>query len=856
MATDLNNIPKNFILSSPESIRKKILDRLVDYEELNGVDLSKTQFFSYMIDVMSMLSSDNANSLSLSKKESYLITANLPSSVYNWSSYLSYKKDFAKPAEVDCLLSIPLAFTSDIIFKIDYFTKFKADKIIFTNPEEYFTFKYDHITKVLAGTAVNENTVRNLKIIIQDDIAYTVIPLKQLEKTEEEVYIPYDLQIYQPYYFTMSYDNKISDIKLFIKEDEQGLEEEWERVDNYFEMGLNEKKFHFKYENANTVRIMFGNDIFGRQPTPGSKVHVIIYNTKADKGSIIPAAITKMDRIFYTTQSGITTQISITPTNVGASSQGVSDETLEDTSRKAIARFKARKRLVGEDDFNNIKDIIESGLPYSHAKSILKRSDIKTNEVVLYAVLPKEYKSYQPQTLLNSDDVDSSIYLTIPIPTTSLVGTIADSINDVTPYTTFNDGSNDWICPFGMVKETSSYVYYYYAVNDVNTSPDAFVYDQITFPISFTNLNFKSDVTFDNMTFTLDYFNLNNTVDMNDVSVKLYLRFKSDLKGPYTPAIDIGNSQFTYTVPMIDIKAEPCVIEYHINQTSTGTIIAKVKSNYFLKRNLKNYMYSTAVTGGGITTIYDIPCILKSYYDDLTSVEQSQFEADILQKIIAASNFSDYRMMNFSINLKFVKTYGIGVNYSINDTTRADVIDIQNDPPASPAGGDRYIIGPEPTGIWIGHETQIALFGTSWVYLDAAPGDIIYVTNKTAKYTFSGNAKKWLIPTFELPFKIDVYVYINSLADNDSVIIEAVKQQLMYVLTAYSGIDREQHRSIMYRAIQELGSYIDHCEIVMPEVDLTFNYNIDNFSQIQLKTYVPEYIYCVYENIQVKLIRV
>ena len=60
----------------------------------------------------------------------------------------------------------------------------------------------------------------------------------------------------------------------------------------------------------------------------------------------------------------------------------------------------------------------------------------------------------------------------------------------------------------------------------------------------------------------------------------------------------------------------------------------------------------------------------------------------------------------------------------------------------------------------------------------------------------------------------------------------------------------------MYRAVQELGSYIDHCEIVMPEVDLTFNYNIDDFSQIQLKTYVPEYIYCIYENIQVKLIRV
>ena len=224
MANNFNVIPKNFILSSPESIRKKLLDRLTSYEELNGVDLSKTQFFSYMIDLMSMMSADNANALSLSKRESYLVTANLPSSIYNWASYLSYQKDFAKPAVVDCLLSIPLNFKENTVFKIDYFTQFKAGDIIYTNSEEYINFSYDYDTNTLNGTAISTNSIRNIKITIDGNIAYTAIPLKQLEKSEEERFIPHDLQVYQPYSFVLSYNNKIADIKVFIQDDSQATE--------------------------------------------------------------------------------------------------------------------------------------------------------------------------------------------------------------------------------------------------------------------------------------------------------------------------------------------------------------------------------------------------------------------------------------------------------------------------------------------------------------------------------------------------------------------------------------------------------------------------------------------------------
>ena len=621
-------------------------------------------------------------------------------------------------------------------------------------------------------------------------------------------------------------------------------------------MGLGEKKFYFKYENNNQIRILFGNDIFGLQPNPGAKVRVVIYNTKADKGSIIPASINKMDRILYSDSNGITKEITITPTNILASSQGVADESLTDTGRKAIARFAARQRIVSSNDFDSIKDIMSSDLPYAYATGILKRSDIKTNEVVLYVVLPKDYVSYEPQVINDNNSETESIYQTIPIPATSLVTTIPSTTTDIYPYATYQENGEDFLCPFGLVKETDSNGYYYYTIKSASTTPSGFVFDQVTYPLSFPDLTMTSDATFSNITFDLTYFNLNNTVNMANVSVILYLRFRTDTKGAYTVTVNDTTKLMSVDVPMNDILAEECRIEYHIKDTSTNSIIAKVTADYYMKRVLKNYIYSNMNTVGGVTTVYDVPCILKSYYDALTDDEKSGFETDILQKIIAASNFSDYRMTNVSINLKFARTYGQVTNYLLNNTTRKDVIDILNTPPASPSAGDRYIIGPEPTGAWIGHRSEIALYGTEWSFLEAAPGEIIYVTNKTAKYTFAGNANIWLIPTFNIPYDIEVFVYINSLADNDGVVANAVKNQLLYVLTTYSGIDAEQHRSIMYRAIQELGAYIDHCEIKIPQVDIVFNYNIDEFEQLQLKTYVPEFIYTDEDHITVKIIRV
>jgi len=56
------------------------------------------------------------------------------------------------------------------------------------------------------------------------------------------------------------------------------------------------------------------------------------------------------------------------------------------------------------------------------------------------------------------------------------------------------------------------------------------------------------------------------------------------------------------------------------------------------------------------------------------------------------------------------------------------VIDHIDDPPSSPTNGDRYIVASSPTGVWIGHNTEIATYiNDQWTYLSPFRGMIIYV---------------------------------------------------------------------------------------------------------------------------------
>ena len=858
---NLNYIPENFILSSAESVRKKVIDRVNEYEDLNGVDLSKTTFFAYMVDVLSMLSSDNTNALSLAKRESYLITAAQPSSVYNWASYLSYTTSLAHPCEVSALITIPLNFSSTVSFDIPQHTQFKANDVIYTNPDEYYHFVYDYATKSLTGDAIdvsNSGNSRKLNIKYDSNNAYFVVTLKQSIEIEETQFIPYDLAIYQPYSFTIAYKDKISDIRVFIRDNDVSDEEEWERADNYFNMGLSEKKYYFKYDSDNTIRIMFGNDIFGKQPERGATVRVVLTSTKAEQGAIIQGSLTKMDKLFYTDVNGVTKQISASVVNVLPSTEGIVAETLSDIRRNAIARFHARNRIVTATDYDELNQIIDEPLPYSYSKCVLKRSDIKANEMTLFVVIPSTTVDLYPQSTDSLQNDETKIVQTIPVPTDSIVAELPEGTDSFEPYSEFPYNDLTFVCPLGFIRESNTFGYYYYLLKSVSITPTGTMEDIYAYPITFPELSL-SRLEDNSIAFMLEYEDITETVDVESLHATLTLQFTEKTKGPYECVIIPDNKVIFNNVPFVDIEEGKCAMQYIIYDNANHEI-GTVKANYMIKQSLKRQVYSTVnKMDDGRFKVFDVPCIEKSFIDKMTSTEFENFERDIINRLMTNTALANYQMMNISSSIKFARTCGYSTNYDYNEATKAPVIAITNVPPADPQVGDRYIVGNEPEGEWTGRKGCIATYAETvgWYFLDCAPGDIIFVTSEDKKYTFSGNAQTWINQKIEIPFKVNVYVYVNSklTSDTDASIGEKVKQQILYTLAASAGLQTDQHRSVLYQSIQGLGDYIDHCEIDIPEYDINYSFDIEDFTKEQLKLYVPEFIFTTYDSISVKVIR-
>ena len=91
-------------------------------------------------------------------------------------------------------------------------------------------------------------------------------------------------------------------------------------------------------------------------------------------------------------------------------------------------------------------------------------------------------------------------------------------------------------------------------------------------------------------------------------------------------------------------------------------------------------------------------------------------------------------------------------------------INRQNDPPASPASDDRYVIGPAPTGAWAAQTNDIAEYNGSWSYVSAVDFNIVRLTASTSTFnhyrhdTSLATVNKWTsysqsTSTFNIIFK-------------------------------------------------------------------------------------------------------
>lgn len=81
-------------------------------------------------------------------------------------------------------------------------------------------------------------------------------------------------------------------------------------------------------------------------------------------------------------------------------------------------------------------------------------------------------------------------------------------------------------------------------------------------------------------------------------------------------------------------------------------------------------------------------------------------------------------------------------------------------PPASPADGDLYIVGPAPTGAWTGRADFLAYYVGGWQFIDPAPGWIVWVADESSFYRYNQSSTEWVqtlpIPVSNLVELLDV----------------------------------------------------------------------------------------------------
>lgn len=69
------------------------------------------------------------------------------------------------------------------------------------------------------------------------------------------------------------------------------------------------------------------------------------------------------------------------------------------------------------------------------------------------------------------------------------------------------------------------------------------------------------------------------------------------------------------------------------------------------------------------------------------------------------------------------------------------VISILSTPPGSPSNGDKYLVGPSPSGGWVEHDIVTYVTGTGWVAVTPAASDTVYNAGLRELYTCTGTAE-------------------------------------------------------------------------------------------------------------------
>lgn len=493
------------IFSSRDKIREEIIGYAEKYLDIQDLDLSKTDYMSYLINVLSILTSNLIYYNSSVYREFFLTKAQQKESVINLATMLGYNPETAVPATAQVIIQMDANFkrsTNIILYgrtepqdpSGDYRPAFKfyAKDVEFAlqnTVEIQVIADNNKLLNMVARERLSNGSIVNIPWRMSSDKSKVYFSLNVVQAKDQ--YIEFTIPKLNPGEFFdkfVKFDGDLVDIQLFTKENNSvttvstaGTSNsvnpyttgwvEWDYKENknsIYLINSGEYKYSFRLVEGG-LKIFFGNGVIGTPPPMGHTCRIKISTTNGSYGNVIAGSINSGENmvgydLYYSgNQTPASSKVRYSVINRSPASGGIDYPSMDEIRRSAMVQVTANNRLVSQSDFENIKTIIPE-LPIDHAIPILKRSDIKQNNITLFtdliyqdSIVPtRNEEIYVPVDSTNIFDA-----------TTSLYGTYSLYVPSGAPVFIDDDGET-YNNMFDLYIDTSRNIAVYgYLINDV-----------------------------------------------------------------------------------------------------------------------------------------------------------------------------------------------------------------------------------------------------------------------------------------------------------------------------------------------------------------------------------------------------
>jgi hypothetical protein len=730
------------VFGSRDKIRLQMIDYAKLYLDIPDISFSKTSYLSYLINILSALSANLFFYNSSIYKEFFLTKAEQPESIYNWASILGYETKLANPAKSDITIQMGTNFNSSVQILLNGRTSYhNSDLNILNKPVEFKAQGYDNNIifvpennieidlTIDKGRLLNarikeyrENTEYPFELPFQvssdRENIFFKISVIQLKDEIVDFTIP-ELRPREFYNYELNYKGNLAGLILKTKDPETEIWNEWDWESNKNSLYLSDpskKQFSFRPTDENKLKLYFGNDVIGKQPESSNNVRAIISTTEGSNGNVIAGSIKGTSTIYA---KNLNTQVvdsrhpvRINVLNYKSAFGGKDYPSLDEIRYNSIQQISSNKRLVTENDFKNIQNIVD-GLPITNPFPILKRSDLKRNEIVLFTNLNYMNEIVPTRNckidiaLDDSKSNQSNVFIQPryayiyngPNDTTGSVGEyVYEDITGSHNTYTLRAGKDIIIIDdeefyplFNMELNTSSKIInYYYMINETYSSItlDGYYSNPVVYPKN-CYLKVYDELQYvvrngENIQAPIEKLEIKFSCNTNVISQiekpKCYIKLEegdtliNNRLMESTLNTEDGEIDFTYDLEVIkDIPEGENIFYFEVwgKNITTGKYekTALYYTTVTVRKNLDLFMYSLAkIKESGLWTIYDVPLLKKSYWDSLVEYDlDNGFVQDVYEKI-SGFDITSYKMMTDFINLKFSNTFGKLTNLQYNDT--------------------------------------------------------------------------------------------------------------------------------------------------------------------------------------------